>query len=52
MGADKATYTNVTAHWIDEKAWSLRSAVLNFKIFEGSTTGEGIYEENMAVLQK
>ncbi len=51
-GADKATYTTVTAHWIDEKAWSLRSAVLDFKIFERSTTGERIYEDVMAVLQK
>jgi hypothetical protein len=51
-GADKATYTTVTAHWINEKAWSLRSAVLDFKIFEGSTTGERIYDDVMAVLQK
>jgi hypothetical protein len=52
MGADKATYTTVTTHWIDDKAWSLRSAVLDFKIFEGSTTGERIYEDVVAVLQK
>jgi hypothetical protein len=51
-GADKATYTTVTVHWIDDKAWSLRSAVLDFKIFEGSTTGERIYEDVVAVLQK
>jgi hypothetical protein len=51
-GADKATYTTVTVHWIDKKAWSLRSAVLDFKIFEGSTSGERIYEDVMAVLQK
>jgi hypothetical protein len=50
--ADKATYTTVTAHWIDEKAWSLRSAVRDFKIFEGSTTGERIYDDVVAVLQK
>jgi len=30
----------------------LKSAVLDFKIFEGSTTGERIYEDVMAVLQK
>jgi hypothetical protein len=52
MGADKTTYTTVTAHWIDEKAWSLRSAVLDFKFFEGSTSGERIYEDVVAVLQK
>ena len=51
-GADKATYTTVTAHWIDKKSWILRSAVLDFKVFEGSTTGERIYEDIVAVLQK
>jgi hypothetical protein len=51
-GQDKATYTTVTAHWIDGKTWMLKSAVLDFKIFEGSTTGERIYEDVMAVLQK
>ena len=30
----------------------MRSAVLDFKIFEGSTSGERIYEDFMAVLQK
>jgi hypothetical protein len=30
----------------------LKSAVLDFKIFKGSTTGEKIYEDVMAVLQK
>jgi hypothetical protein len=44
-GADKATYTTATAHWIDKKTWILRSAVLDFKVFEGSTTGERICEE-------
>jgi hypothetical protein len=43
MGADKAIYTTVTAHWIDKKAWSLRSAL---------TTGERIYDDVVAVLQK
>jgi hypothetical protein len=51
-GADKATYTTVTAHWIDGKTWMLKSAVLDFKIFEGSTTGERIYEDILVVLQK
>ena len=30
----------------------LKSAVLDFKIFEGSTTGERIYEDILVVLQK
>jgi hypothetical protein len=34
-GQDKATYTTVIAHWIDDKTWMLKSAVLDFKIFEG-----------------
>ncbi len=41
-GQEKATYTTVTAHWIDDKTWMLKSAVLDFTIFEGSTTGERI----------
>ena len=51
-GQDKATYTTVTAHWIDDKTWMLKSTVLDFKIFEGSTTGKRIYEDVVAVLQK
>jgi hypothetical protein len=50
-GQDKATYTTVTAHWIDDKTWMLKSAVLDFNFFEGSTTGERIYEDVVAVLQ-
>jgi hypothetical protein len=34
-GADKATYTTVTAHWIDGKTWMLKSAVLDFKFLKG-----------------
>jgi hypothetical protein len=51
-GADKSTYTTVTAHWIDKRTWKLHSACLDFKTFEGSTTGEQIYEDIIAVLQK
>ncbi len=51
-GADKATYTIVTAHWIYRKTWILRSAVLDFKVFKGSTTGVMIYEDIVTVLQK
>jgi hypothetical protein len=51
-GQDKATYTTVTAHWINDKTWMLKSAVLDFKIFEGSTIGERIYEDVVVVLQK
>jgi hypothetical protein len=51
-GADKGTYTTVTAHWINNATWRLHSACLDFKVFEGSTTGERIYEDIVAVLQK
>ncbi len=51
-GQDKATYSTITVHWIDDKTWMLKSVVLDFKIFEGSTTGERIYEDVMVVLQK
>ena len=51
-GADKGTYTTVTAHWINNATWRLHSACLDFKVFEGSTTGERIYEDIIAVLQK
>jgi hypothetical protein len=40
MGADKGTYTTVTAHWINNATWTLHSACLDFKVFEGFTTGE------------
>jgi diphthamide synthase (EF-2-diphthine--ammonia ligase) len=50
-GADKGTYTTVT-HWINNATWRLHSACLDFKVFEGSTTGERIYEDIKAVLQK
>jgi hypothetical protein len=52
MGLDKVTYTTVTAHWINNTTWTLQSACLDFKVFEGSTTGELIYEDIVAALQK
>jgi hypothetical protein len=51
-GQDKATYTTITAHWIDDKTWMLKSAVFDFKILEGLTTGKRIYEDVVAVFQK
>ena len=51
-GADKGTYTTVTAHWINNATWTLHSACLDFKVFEGSTTGERLYKNILAVLQK
>jgi hypothetical protein len=51
-GPDKVTNTTVTAHWINNTTWMLQSACLDFKVFEGSTTGELIYKDIVAVLQK
>jgi hypothetical protein len=52
MGADKGTYTTATENWINNANWTLHSACLNFKAFEGSTTGEQLYKDVVAVLQK
>jgi hypothetical protein len=46
------TTPTVTLHWINNATWRLHSACLDFKVFEGSTTGERIYEDVVAVLQK
>jgi hypothetical protein len=51
-GTDKGTYTTFTALWINNATWTLRSACLDFKVFEGSTTGKRIYEDIVAVHQK
>jgi hypothetical protein len=51
-GADKFTCTTVTAHWINKTTWKLHSACLDFKVFEGSTTSEQIYEDIISALQK
>ncbi len=34
-GADKGTYTTVTAHWINKTTWKLHSACLDFKTLKG-----------------
>jgi hypothetical protein len=53
-GADKGPYTTatVTAHWINNATWALHSACLDFKVFDGSTTGKRIYKDIVVVLQK
>jgi len=45
------TYTTVTAHYIDDD-WKLQSAVLNFKVFSGRTTGERVYNGIISVLKR
>ena len=45
------TYTTVTAHYVDDN-WKLQSAVLDFKVFSGRTTGERVYDDIISVLKK
>jgi len=41
----------VTAHYIDDH-WKLQSAVLDFKVFSGRTTGERVYNDIISVLKR
>jgi len=50
-GPNDESYSTVTAHYIDEN-WVLQSAILDFKVFCGSTTGENIYHDIESVLAK
>ena len=49
--SNNETYTTVTAHYIDDR-WKLQSAVLDFKVFSGRTTGERVYNDVISVLNK
>ena len=48
-GPNDETYTTVTAHYISED-WVMMSVCIDFKVFQGRTTGENIYSDIMAVL--
>jgi len=48
-GPDSETYTTTTGHYIDT-SWKMRSTVLDFCVFEGSTTGARIYTDVKRVL--
>jgi len=50
-GKDGATYQTITCHYIDEE-WNLQRCMIDFKVFEGSTTGERIYNDCINVLRK
>lgn len=50
-GKDGATYQTITCHYIDEE-WNLQRCMIDFKVFEGSTTGEKIYDDCIDVLRK
>ena len=48
-GPNDKTYTTITAHYIGND-WVMRSAILDFKVFHGSTIGENIYNDVASVL--
>ena len=50
-GADQLTYDAVTGHHIDND-WNLSSVLLDFKVFEGRSTGAKIFEDISSVLDK
>lgn len=50
-GPNDETYTTVTAHYISED-WVMRSVCIDFKVFQGRTTGENIYDDIMTVLAR
>ena len=47
-GCDDATYTTTTFHYI--KNWEMRSIIVDFKVFHGTTSGEAIYNDQAKVL--
>jgi hypothetical protein len=47
-GCDDATYTTTTCHYI--KNWEMRSIIVDFKVFHGTTSGEAIYIDQAQVL--
>ena len=48
--SNDGTYTTVTVHYIDDN-WKLQSAVLDFKVFNGRTTGERVHNDIISVLK-
>ena len=50
-GPNDESYSTLTAHFIDDD-WNIRSAILDFKVFQGRTTGELIYADVESVLEK
>lgn len=49
-GKDDATYTTTTFHYI--KNWQLRSIIVDFGVFHGTTSGEAIYASQKQVLKE
>ena len=49
-GNDGSTYSTTTFHHINN--WRLRSIVIDFKVFHGTTTGEAIFNDQTQVLKR
>lgn len=49
-GSDGLTYSTTTFHYI--KNWRLRSIVIDFKVFHGTTSGEAIFNNHTQVLKQ
>jgi len=49
-GSDGLTYSTTTFHYI--KNWRLRSIVIDFKVFHGTTSGEAIFNDQTQVLKQ
>ena len=50
-GPNDQSYSTVTAHYIDND-WEMTTALMDFKVFHGRTTGELIYADVESVLEK
>jgi hypothetical protein len=50
-GPNDEIYSTVTSHYMGNN-WTLQSAILEFKVFHGSTRGENVYDDIKAVLNK
>ena len=48
-GRDGFTYTTTTFHHV--KNWQIKSIMIDFKVFHGTTTGKAIYNDQLKVLQ-
>ena len=47
-GSKGETFTTTTYHYIED--WEMRTAMIDFKVHHGRTTGEKIFEDQISVL--
>ena len=48
-GQGAQTFSTTTFHYIED--WAMRLMLLGFKVFEGTTSGEAIFEDQKEVLK-